>query len=124
MRDWETTFPEDLWVEFARLTNWKGTVTQRPKYWGILVTALVYSYLDADVCKWLKDNKPHPQKGRNWHQWLTEQYGLRKLIQHIYMLIGVAKTCETMRELRDKMAEMYGKKPIQLRLYLPATSPQ
>ncbi|HEV2462703.1 MAG TPA: P63C domain-containing protein [Acidobacteriaceae bacterium] len=119
MRDWESTFPQELWLEFGRLTNWKGTVTQRPKYWGILVTELVYSYLDADVCRWLKENKPHPQKGRNWHQWLSEQYGLRKLIQHIYTLIGVAKTCQTMRELRDKMAEMYGKTPVQLRLYLP-----
>jgi hypothetical protein len=49
---------------------------------------------------------------------------LRKLIQHIYMLIGVAKTCQTMRELRDKMAEMYGKSPVQLRLYLPTISPR
>jgi P63C domain len=119
MRDWEPTFPQELWLEFGRLTNWKGTVTQRPKYWGILVTELVYSYLDADVCKWLKENKPHPVKGQNWHQWLSEQYGLRKLVQHIYTLIGVAKTCQTMRELRDKMAEMYGKTPVQLRLYLP-----
>jgi hypothetical protein len=44
---------------------------------------------------------------------MTEQYGLRKLIQHIYTLIGVAKTCHNMRELRDKMAEMYGKSPAQ-----------
>jgi len=27
-------------------------------------------------------------------------------------------------ELRDKMAEMYGKSPVQLRLYLPTISPQ
>jgi len=128
MRDWEKTFPDELWQEFGRLTNWKGSVTQRPKYWGHLVTELVYTYLDADVCKWLKDNKPQPQHGRNWHQWLNDQYGLRKLTQHIYTLIGVAKTCHTMRELRDKMAEMYGKSPVQLTLYLPTnrslTSPQ
>jgi hypothetical protein len=87
---------------------------------------LVYTYLDADVCKWLKDNNPQPQHGRNWHQWMTEQYGLRKLIQHIYTLIGVAKTCHNMRELRDKMAEMYGKTPVQMTLYLPkgTTFPQ
>ncbi len=41
------TFSDDLWVEFARLTNWKGTVTQRPKYWGKLVMELVYGYLDT-----------------------------------------------------------------------------
>jgi hypothetical protein len=119
MRDWEKTFPDELWQEFGRLTHWKGSVVQRPKYWGHLVTELVYHYLDPDVCKWLKENKPEPQHGRNWHQWLTDQYGLRKLVQHIYTLIGVAKTCHTMRELRDKMAEMYGKAPVQITMYLP-----
>ena len=123
MRDWEKTFPDDLWIEFGRLTNWKGSVTQRPKYWGHLVTELVYTYLDPDVCKYLKENKPQPQKGKNWHQWLSDQYGLRKLVQHIYILIGVAKTCHDMRELRDKMAEMYGKSPVQLTLYLPKVRP-
>ena len=119
MRAWEKTFPDDLWVEFGRLTNWKGAVTHRPKYWGHLVTELVYSYLDADVSKWLKENKPKPRHGENWHQWLSDQYGLRRLVQHIYTLIGIAKTCQDMRELRDKMAQMYGKVPVQMTLYVP-----
>ena len=34
MRPWEKTFPDDLWREFARLTKWKGSVTQRPKALG------------------------------------------------------------------------------------------
>jgi hypothetical protein len=124
MREWEKTFPNELWVEFGRLTSWKGSVTQRPKYWGHLVTELVYGYLDADVTKWLKENHPQPRHGRNWHQWLSEQYGLQKLIQHIYTLIGIAKACHDMRELKDKMAELYGKESVQLTLYLPRTRPQ
>ncbi len=36
------------------------------------------------------------------------------------MLIGVARTCETMTELRDRMAALNGKQPVKLRLYLPA----
>ncbi len=124
MRDWERTFPNELWIEFGRLTNWKGSVTQRPKYWGHLVRELVYTYLDPDVAKWLKENKPQPRHGRNWHQWLSEQYGLQKLIQHIYILIGVAKACHDMRELREKMAEMYGRGPVQLTLYLPTPRPE
>lgn len=119
MRKWEKTFPDDLWVEFGRLTNWKGAVTQRPKYWGHLVTELVYGYLDPDVAQWLKEHEPEPRHGRNWHQWLSAQYGLQKLTQHIYTLIGIAKTCRDMRELKDKMAEMYGRSPLQLTLYLP-----
>jgi P63C domain-containing protein len=119
MREWERTFPNELWIEFGRLTSWKGAVTQRPKYWGHLVTELVYGYLDPDVTKWLKDNHPQPRHGRNWHQWLSEQYGLQKLIQHIYTLIGIAKACHNMHELREKMAEIYGKTGVQLTLYLP-----
>ena len=37
------------------------------------------------------------------------QYGLKKLVEHIWMLIGTARTCENMVELRRKMAEMNGK---------------
>jgi len=40
-----------------------------------------------------------------------EQYGLKKAIEHNWMVIGIAKTCRSMPELKDKMAEMYGKVP-------------
>jgi hypothetical protein len=119
MRKWERTFPNELWIEFGRLTGWKGSVIQRPKYWGKIVMEIIYEYLDPDVAKWLKDHAPKPQHGRNYHQWLSEQYGLKKLIEHIWMVIGIAKTCRTMPELKDKMAEMYGKIPVQYTLYLP-----
>jgi hypothetical protein len=119
MRKWEKTFPDDLWKEFARLTNWKGTVTQRPKYWGKLVMELVYGYLDKDVAKWLKDNAPEPRHGQNYHQWLSGQYGLKKLVEHIWMLIGVSRTCENMVELRQRMAELNGRTMVQLMLPLP-----
>jgi hypothetical protein len=117
MRPWEKTFPDELWVEFGRLTNWSGSVTKRPKYWGHLVNELVYQYLDEDVARWLKENAPKPRHGQNYHQWLTGQYGLQKLIEHIYKLIGIAKTCQSMIELKDKMAELYGKHPVQVRMY-------
>jgi hypothetical protein len=119
MRKWEKTFPDELWMEFGRLTGWKGNLSQRPKYWGKLVMELVYEQLDSDIAEWLKNNAPAPRHGRNYHQWLSDQYGLKKLIEHIWMLIGVAKTCEHMTELRDRMAELNGKIPVQLRFYLP-----
>ncbi|MBI4165699.1 MAG: hypothetical protein HY508_08205 [Acidobacteria bacterium] len=119
MRKWEKTFPDELWTEFARLTRWKGTVTQRPKYWGKLVMELVYEYLDKDVAKWLKDNAPSPKHGQNYHQWLSGQYGLKKLVEHIWILIGVARTCDTMMELRQRIAELNGRRLVQLMLPIP-----
>lgn len=119
MRKWEKTFPDELWAEFGRLTNWKGQITKRPKYWGKLVFELIYQQLDADVAKWLKEHAPAPKHGQNYHQWLSGQYGLKKLIEHIWMIIGMSRACETMTELRDRVNAMRGKQPVQLRMYLP-----
>ena len=124
LRDWEKTFPDELWEQFGRLTHWKGSLNQRPKWWGHLVIELIYNALDPDVAKYLKENKPKPVHGKNYHQWLTQDFGLKSLISHIYEIIGIAKTCTDMRELRDNVALHYGKEPIQLTMYLPKTSPK
>ncbi len=123
MRKWEKTFPDELWLEFGRLTNWKGAVTQRPKYWGKLVMELIYEYLDPDVAKWLRENAPKPRHGKNYHLWLTSQYGLKKLLEHIWMVIGMARACKTMRELREKMAQSFGRHPIQVTVFVPPAGP-
>lgn len=118
MRPWEKTFPDQLWVEFGRLTGWKGAIHNRPKYWGKLVNELVYDCLDADVAEWLRENAPAPRHGQNYHQWLSSQYGLKKLLEHLWMLIGMASACETMDDLRYRMAAKYGKHEVQLRLFI------
>jgi hypothetical protein len=122
MRQWEKTFPDELWVEFGRLTNWRGPIHQRPKYWGKLVNELVYDYLDHDVAEWLRANAPKPRHGQNYHQWLTSQYGLKKLTEHLWMLIGMARACNRMWELRQRMAEQFGREQIQFTLFLDAPS--
>ena len=108
MRGWEKTFPDELWREFGRLTGWQGSVQNRPKYWGHLVNEMVYQCLDPDVFTWLKTNAPKPRHGQNYHQWMSEQYGLKKLSEHIWMLIGMASTCQTMGQLRQMMADRLG----------------
>lgn len=119
MRPWEKTFPDELWIQFGRLTRWRGPIHERPKYWGKLVMELVYGYLDKDVADWLKNHAPEPKHGQNYHQWLSGQYGLRKLTEHIWMLIGLASACQDMQELRSRMAEKFGREGVQFTLYLP-----
>lgn len=123
MRKWEATFPDELWKEFGRLTKWTGPVHSRPKYWGKLVMELIYGYMDPDVAKWLKENKPKPQHGQNYHQWLNEQYGLRMLMQHIWMVIGMAAASQSMQELKERLAQRFGRIPVQMTFYLPAPDP-
>jgi hypothetical protein len=122
MRPWEATFPDELWVEFQRLTNWSGPLHLRPKWWGKLVNELIYGYLDEDVFSWLKTNAPKPKFGQNYHQWLSSQFGLKKLIEHIWLTIGMARACRTIEELRERMAIQYGRQRIQLSLFIPAPS--
>src|SRR6201999_2516252 len=33
MRKWEATFPEELRKELGRLTQWRGPIQARPRYW-------------------------------------------------------------------------------------------
>lgn len=114
LRAWEKTFPDELWEEFGRLTGWSGSLQHRPKYWGKLVLELIYDALDPDVAKYLKENKPAPRHGRNYHQWFTEEYGVNRLVTHINQITGIAKTCSTIDELRHKVALYYKKDEIQL----------
>ena len=123
MRPWEKTFPDELWLEFGRLTNWHGSVLQRPKYWGKLVMELVYDYLDKDVADWLRNNAPAPRGNQSYHRWLSSQYGLRKLMEHLWMLIGMARACKTMRELRERMAATFGRHPVQVTVFVPPAKP-
>jgi len=123
MRPWEKTFPDELWVQFGRLTRWRGPIHERPKYWGKLVNELIYGYLDPDVLNWLKENAPTPRKGQNYHQWVSSQYGLKKLVEHLWMTIGIATVCHDMRELRQRMAERFGREPVQFTLFMPPIGP-
>lgn len=117
LRAWEKTFPDELWEEFGRLTKWQGPLHSRPKWWGKLVTELIYDTLDPDVSSYLKDNKP--PEGVKWFQQLTENYGARKLVSRCYEVVGMSKECSSMRELRDKVAHHYRKTPVQITMYLP-----
>lgn len=119
LRDWEKTFPDELWEEFGRLTKWKGKLHHRPKWWGKLVLELIYDALDPDIAEHLRNNKPKPRFGQNYHQWLTEDVGLKSLVTHIHQIVGIAKTCNSMNELRQKVAHYYNKQPMQLALNFP-----
>jgi hypothetical protein len=118
LRSWEKTFPDELWEEFGRLTGWKGALHSRPKWWGKLVIELIYETLDPDVAAYLRTNKP--PAGIHWHRQLTENYGARQLVSRCFEVVGMAKDCTTINELRSKVALHYGKEPVQITLFLPA----
>lgn len=122
LRAWEKTFPDELWEEFGRLTGWKTPLQSRPKWWGKLVTELIYDTLDTDVATYLKENKPPP--GVRWHSQLTENVGVRQLVSRCFEVIGMAKTCDDIHELRQRVAQHYGKRPVQFTMFLKPPASQ
>lgn len=121
LRAWEKTFPDELWAEFGRLTGWKGTLHSRPKWWGRLVIEMIYDTLDPEIADYLKRNRPPP--GVHWHRQLTENIGVRSLVSRCYEIVGMAKDCTNMRELREKVARHYGRGLVQFTLALPKPEP-
>jgi len=116
LRVWEKTFPDALWEEFGRLTNWNTPLSMRPKWWGKLVIELIYDTLDPDVARYLRENKP--PVGVHWHRQFTENYGVRQLVSRCYEIIGIAKTCNDINDLKVKVNQYYKKDTNQLVLPL------
>jgi hypothetical protein len=112
LRGWEKTFPDELWMEFGRLSNWKDPLKNRPQWWGKLVVWLIYDTLDPDVARFLRENRP-PANVR-WHQQLSENIGVQALVSRCHQVIGIAKMSSDLADLRDKVALHYGTKPLQL----------
>ena len=82
---------------------------------------LIYDTLVPDIATYLKENKP-PPRGVRWYQQLSENVGVRALVSRCYEVIGMAKDCHDMHELRDKVARHYGREIVQLTLALPKPS--
>lgn len=123
-REWEKVFPDELWEQFGRLTNWQGPLHSRPKWWGHLVNELIYDMMDPDVAKYLRENKPKPALGVKYHQWLTADFGAKALLTHIYQIIGIAKGCASLRELKEKVALAFSDRPVQISMWLPRGLPK
>ncbi|MBU6321669.1 MAG: hypothetical protein KGI78_03010 [Patescibacteria group bacterium] len=115
-RQWEKTFPDQFWRELGRLTNWPQ-INKRPKYWGKLVNEFVYEALDEQIAKYLQENKPPKYTGQRYHQWLEADRGVKALTEHIWTVIGLAKTCHTIEELRYEVQKNFSKDIFQPMLF-------
>src|ERR1700730_10071297 len=54
---------------------------------------------------------------------LTENIGVRALVSRCFEVVGMAKECTDMRQLRDKVARHYGRRMVQFTLSLPDPAP-
>ena len=118
-RSWEKTFSDKLWIEFARLTRFQGDpLVNRPQYWGYLVKELIYMSLDSELYSILKEKKGATNS--KLHQNLKKELGIKILTSHIDEIVGIAKVCDNVIELKNIVKERYSREAVQtnLKLYL------
>jgi hypothetical protein len=113
LQDWARMFPEDFWIELARLEGVRYSPRTRPLRWGKYVMLFVYDAIDGDIGKELRKKNPNPRFLRNHHQWL-KQFGRDKVHDQIERVITIMKLCDNMDEFRSKFARVFNKSPSQM----------
>lgn len=116
LQDWALMFPEEFWLELARLEGVHYSARSRPLRWGKYIMLFVYDAIDEDVGRELRKKNPNPRFLRNHHQWLKE-FGREKVHDQIERVITIMKLCNDMNEFREKFARVFKKSPIQLSLF-------
>jgi hypothetical protein len=113
MGEWAKRFPDEFWVQLARLEGVKYSGRKRPWRWGKYVMRFVYQAIDPDVSKQLADINPDPSKGHNHHQHLTA-FGQKELNDHLQQVIAVMRLCNDMEDFKRKFPRAFPKGPVQL----------
>ena len=116
MQEWARLFPEDFWVQLARLESVHYSPRNRPIRWGKYVMAFVYDAVDKDVGEELRKRNPNPHFRKNHHQWLKE-FGREKIRDHLNQVLGVMKMCRDVDDFNRHFGYIFKKQPLQLTFF-------
>jgi hypothetical protein len=108
IQEWARMFPDEFWLQLARLEGVRYHPTSRPMRWGKYVMAFVYDAIDKDVANHLRKSNPNPTHGRNHHQWL-KQFGRDRVHDQITGVIAIMKACDSFEEFQHKFAKVFKK---------------
>ena len=61
LQEWAKVFPDEFWLELARLEGIRYSARNRPLRWGKYVMAFVYDAIDKDVGKQLRSKEPESE---------------------------------------------------------------
>lgn len=95
LRRWVKTFPNAYFKELCRLRGVPYRPDMKlPPYFGHLTNDIVYKRLAPSVLEELQHRNPTDEKGRRKaknFQWLSENVGHPKLLQHLGLTVGLMK---------------------------------
>lgn len=119
LRRWVKAFPAAYFKELCRLRNipYRGDM-KLPQYVGHLTNDVVYKRLSSRVLDKLRERNPVDDRGRRknaHHQWLSDDVGHPRLIQHLGTVIGLMKISadwDTFKTWLDKAAPIIDDTPL------------
>lgn len=104
LRRWVKTFPAAYFRELCRLRKVQYRPDMKlPQYFGHLTNDIIYKRLHPHVLESLKQKTPKDEKGRpktKLHQWLSDDVGNPKLLQHLGAVVGLMKISKTYEEFK------------------------
>jgi hypothetical protein len=119
LRRWVKTFPNQYFKEMCRLRKITYRPDMRlPQYFGHLTNDVVYDRLAPGVLDEMKERTEKDGEGRRkarFHQWLTDDLGHPKLVQHLGLVIGLMRISDEWDEFiihLDKAAPSFTKEPL------------
>jgi hypothetical protein len=116
IQDWARMFPEEFWLELARLEGIRYAPRSRPLRWGKYVMMFVYDAIDKDVGNELRKKNPNPHFLQNHHQWL-QKFGRDQVHDQIQRVVTIMKLCDDMDEFRKKFARVFKKTEASQKLF-------
>jgi hypothetical protein len=113
LQEWARMFPEEFWLELARLEGVHYSPRSRPLRWGRYVMMFVYDAVDGDVGKELRKRNPDPHFLQNHHQWL-KKFGREQVHDQIQRVVTIMKLCNDMSDFKRKFERVFARGPLQL----------
>ncbi len=112
LQEWAKMFPEEFWMQLARLEGITYSPRNRPLRWGKYVMKFVYDAVDSDIGKELRKKNPNPRFLKNHHQWL-KKFGRDQVHDQITKTVTVMQLCDNMDDFREKFARLFKKQSNQ-----------
>ncbi|MQY63239.1 MAG: hypothetical protein GH143_02865, partial [Calditrichaeota bacterium] len=119
LRRWVKTFPHGYFKHLCRLRNVSYRPDMKlPSYFGHLTNDLIYSRLGPEVLEELQRKTEKGKDGRRkskYFQWLSEDVGHPKLLQHLGLVVGfmtISNDYDEFKKLLDRAAPSFKDMPL------------
>lgn len=100
---WLEIFPDELWYELCKLVCFDDSYKLTKSNLIKLSFEIIYGGLDKEYMNYCIKNKPIELSTKNNLSMVNKDKIERKLMDRVFEVIGVAKTCNTIYELKEKI---------------------